>query len=1055
MSHEVGRLTTSLSLNADDFELKMSRANEQADKLDGKEVRVKVSADVAKALAEMDAVDAKAAEMQAKADEAQAARLFPSAVASKYLPQESASAPDLSTRTVDSAVTEKAIQDAQRLADAENKLQLAYRDLDNAERAGLNSKSQLATLTDRLLQADKEYTRQAGATASAENDVTHAFDRAGSSVNTLKAAEAARIGILGEVAAAEKSTADATGKSADTANKAADSVSKLSEAQKKSSEAAKASASALKVSFTGIDALLAAIPLLIPLVDGLGSALFATGTSFMTMAAAGALAFAGIREEIANGTQVGQQFSVGMGVLKDDMDQLARTAAIAMLDSFQRTVSELDSTMPTFTSLVSEMSTALGTMGAELVQSVVVGLTQMEPLLNAGATEFGKFTTFLMSWSQGNGFQQFMSDAITTLPQVTTFLEGLITLVEHVFQAFSSIGPLIFGVLNGLVGILNSLPLPVLAGLVTLLLELKPAISLAGLAWNGFAAATNTAATSMKLFGISASLAVPGIGLILAGISALVIMFASVAMSQQKATASATDYAQALQQDNNAIGDNTNKLLAQKLANDGIIDSANHLGIASQDLIGYMDGNTEAIAHVNSAMSDAKAKINDLSQGYYDANSGVWVMSDGQRALQGDLQKTQQWLDANKTALNQESTALHQADQANQDGAAAAAKQAATIAQLGTQYGLTANEITTAVTAHKDYANTVGLQTAAIQALADKYNTSEGAVERDIQSQMQATGTFSQTTLQMQIQNDAAGLLKAAFDNLNNSVLSVDQAQNAAQQAIQAATAAMQQNGADVTTTDKATGLYTSGVLANRQAIDQAAAAAQAHAEAVSKSTGSVQAGQSTMAQDRASMLASMKQQGLLTGSVQDYINKVFQIPPTADTQVRVDAQQALATIANVGIALNSINGRVAVATITTINDTITKNQSVSTQGTNVSNSGAPQAFAWGGRVARLAAGGQNPFAYGTDDQPAMLTAGEEVIPRGSADSMRRDYPGTLEYIRSHGALPQQGGSGPVYLTAYFVNPFTGQQVQAMVRAVATDTLTQAVNGAAAMRPGG
>jgi hypothetical protein len=85
-----------------------------------------------------------------------------------------------------------------------------------------------------------------------------------------------------------------------------------------------------------------------------------------------------------------------------------------------------------------------------------------------------------------------------------------------------------------------------------------------------------------------------------------------------------------------------------------------------------------------------------------------------------------------------------------------------------------------------------------------------------------------------------------------------------------------------------------------------------------------------------------------------------------------------------------------------------------------------------------------------------MLTPDEQVINRASSNQIRRDYPGAFEYMNATGKLPQTGGGmGPVYLTAYFQNPITGEEVQATVRAVARDEVGGALREMTLRRPRG
>ena len=58
-------------------------------------------------------------------------------------------------------------------------------------------------------------------------------------------------------------------------------------------------------------------------------------------------------------------------------------------------------------------------------------------------------------------------------------IENLVTLAGRILAAFAPLGPVVLGFLNGLTDVLNGLPLPVLAGLVTTAVTIAPAFNIA------------------------------------------------------------------------------------------------------------------------------------------------------------------------------------------------------------------------------------------------------------------------------------------------------------------------------------------------------------------------------------------------------------------------------------------------------------------------------------------------------------------------------------------------------------------------------------------------
>src|SRR5690349_24998026 len=88
----------------------------------------------------------------------------------------------------------------------------------------------------------------------------------------------------------------------------------------------------------------------------------------------------------------------------------------------------------------------------------------------------------------------------------------------------------------------------------------------------------------------------------------------------------------------------------------------------------------------------------------------------------------------------------------------------------------------------------------------------------------------------MQLENNAAGLLKQALDVLNGKTLDVSSAQTAAASATLQVVDALKRNGTSLS-------LNTEKGVANRQAIEAKVRADQQAAEAIAKSTGSTREG--------------------------------------------------------------------------------------------------------------------------------------------------------------------------------------------------------------------
>jgi hypothetical protein len=1043
----VGSINAKLVLDIDQFTVKAEEAKAEADKLDGRKVEMKAGIDTGQALAELEALAAaekrlesayidlnniekssttsKQALTRAQAELVAADNQYTRALegrktlnadeiaAEKAL----AAARGISTDAIDGerAATEAATRSAETAEQVDRKLLSAKQALEIATNRQQIAQLNLDTVNQNSNATDQQRLRAQTSLLSASQQVEKAS-------RTLADAEQA----------ASKAEGDAAS--------AAD----------KSTEAHKKNADALTTNYSAMQLIIGASPLLLGATASLAAATVGLGLGFVAMAGAGVAAVIGIKEAMDNGSQAGKVYSAGIEVLLQDWQQLTGIGAVAMLDSFTKALDDVNGAMPTLNLLVSEGAQALGDMGGRVIPAVIGGLEQAEPLIRAGSSALSEFVGWLMSGGQSSGFQQFIGYAVENLPSVTQLLEDLVTTAGHIIAAFAPLGPTVITVLDELSRALNALPLPVLASIVTFAVTVGPALNIARGAMSGFGAATGQAAAEMTVFGMSAQLAVPVIGIVLAALGGLAIAFATASGSQQQATVNAQDYASALEQDNDAIGKNVAALAAQKLANDGTIDSAARLGISSQDLIGYLDGQAQATDRVNAKLKDAKTAATDVSKAYVDGNTGMILYTDQQKQLQSDADKVTNALNANKGAIDAQIKADKDAAEATKQFGDSQGNTAAQLQFTATQFGITTKNIQDAQKAYNDTTDAAGMQLATIQAVGDKYADSAISVERLVDSQMSIQGQFSATTLKMQEENDAAGLLKQALDLLNGGSLNLMEAQTNVAKSASTAASSLAKNGDTVDQVDKKTGQFTDAALANQAALQQAAASAQQHAEAVAKATGSTEKGTQALADDKVALENSLRAQGLLTDGVQAYINKLFEVPPVVPTKVEADTAAAAAQLA----ALKAIEDSLTDKTIhlTTVQSTVDGSHAA-----GVGNTGDSVAYALGGTVRYLAGGGiGDPLARGTDTVRAMLTPDEEVINRASANQIRRDHPGALEYMNATGKLPATGGGAPVVVQSM---PDTvtlvvdGQQFTAYVDKRADARVGAAFRDAAMRRP--
>ncbi|MEA5453578.1 hypothetical protein SPF06_02475 [Sinomonas sp. JGH33] len=733
------------------------------------------------------------------------------------------------------------------------------------------------------------------------------------------------------------------------------------DSEKKNSEAKWEGVSALS-------AMVALSPVALGGAAALAAGATGLGLGFTAMGAAGLLAVKGVKDEMAQGTEAGDRYSAGILTLKDDLDQLGHTSALAMLHSFDGAVANINDRMPVLNRLTGDLGSALGNVTGGALDAFLTGLERAEPLIDDGALYLSRFVGWLDQFATSQGFGDFLNYAQANLPGTVNLIENLVTTAGHIVAAFAPLGPDVIGILNGVTGALNALPLPVLAGLAAGALSIGPAFTIAKGAVAVFGETSALSALQVSALGVSVNLAVPVVGILAATLAGIAVASATAASSTQSLTVATQTYTQAVKDDNNTIGENVRLKAAQELASDGAAASAERQGISLKTLLDTTLGNADASKELNAALDTMDRKMRNIElAGQTNSDTYKHLVTDSQ-VLRG--------------AVDSNSSAIHNAVDA-----------ARLMAQMDAE-GADAKQGNTSATQS---------QTSALQALATQYNTTVGAIMAAQIAQQGTAGATSNATLQMQFENNAAGLLKQALDALNGGHLNLMQAQTNAAKATNSVTQSFKQNG-------KAIDGTTDAALANQSALQQKAQADQAAAQATAQATGKTEDGTKAYAAAKDQLEQNMQKQGLLTDAVKAYIEKLYDVndfKPTP-TKLEVDTSQALAQIAIMERTIQSVHDRTIHMTV--VNDQI--NTTSSADGLFVGNGSAPQAHAHGGWISYLAAGGPaNPYARGTDTVPAMLTPGEFVVRRPSAQSVGA---GTLDYINRHGQLPPQQQQAPV-----------------------------------------
>ncbi|MDQ4213768.1 hypothetical protein [Microbacterium capsulatum] len=693
----------------------------------------------------------------------------------------------------------------------------------------------------------------------------------------------------------------------------------------------------------------------LPVLADLAGAAAADAGAFLGLGAAGITAVAGIKAEMASGSEEGRVYSAIVARLRDDLDSLERTAASGVLTGVEASMQAIDGQMPQLNAEIAGFASGLGTIAGITVDGIVTGFQVLNPLFNTAQAGIKGLAFQWNRWIHDGGLQRWGDDVQRVFPLVTDTigtlgdavlkilgdLQPLGTVMletadgaAHLLQWLASLGPmfppLALGVVAAVAAFRNFDTIaPILDKVTQGVFDLtgkQAAAEARTLAMNA-ALAAGASAEDAYAAGMKAVEAASGpAGWVMLAASVAVGVLASGLTAGADAAGAATtalqDYSGAVEQDKGVVGDATQAILAKNLVTSDAIQKAKELGISESQV-------TEAITSGGSK----RAKLLDDLQSIVKAHTRLIESGQGMRTqVQDDQAKTAQaeidiiksqsgGIESSISAYQQQASVVgHLADQAQ--------KQITMNGVLGTSYGLTATQIAKATWEQ--------------QALA-------------AQTAWAAT--------QLNLENAAAQAFSIQMELMNNSGLNVSLAQTALASATMNATKSFKQNGATLDSN-------TQSGIANRQSLDQALQAIERVSDAVVKQTGSREQGNKALEDGKQALKNELAALGDLTPAVAAYIDQVKQIPVHIDTNVSMDASGAFATLS----ALRSQMGNIALGI-------------GSAGGTTAYSTGGTVYRAGGGGVPAYLAGGGGLFEpRGTDTVPAMLTPGEMVIRRKSAD---------------------------------------------------------------------
>lgn len=756
-------------------------------------------------------------------------------------------------------------------------------------------------------------------------------------------------------------------------------------------------------SIQGWQVLIGLAPVLLSSMAPIGAAAVGLAGSLTVMGVAGGVAIKGISDAMVVGDGVGNTYAAGLGSLKGNLDALAASSANAMLGSFNQVVGDINTRMPNLTAMIGSASGALGQMGGTALRGVLDGLQTMNPLIQAGQVELSKFVTWLFSFNGTNGFNQFIVYAIDNLPPVMHLIENLVITAGHILAAFAPLGPVVIGFLTGLTDGLNSLPLPVLAGLVTSAALLGPALRIAFS--EAIAAQIGAVAAQIGFTGVMANLAVPVVGILTALIAGIGIAAATASLGTGQGTAALRDYTQAIKDDSLALGDHVKAQVAKELVDSGAAEAAQRLGLSLMTVQQAAIGNTTAIQAVKNVTDDAAKGIRTWADG-----SG-WA-SEKNKQLSGDV-------DLMRGSVIGASGAVED--------------------QLNKQKIL--NEMLHPTT------EAMGAQSTAAGILAGQYGVTVASIQAAQDAESKTAQATADATLKMQLQNDAAGLLKMTLDGLNGKAISAAQAQNSFDSSLVNMGDHVSATGKKIHFTTTSIEDMSSASVALRGQLNTQVTGLQAVVEAnggLDESTGKAKAQMEAM---RTQIIENAVAHGVDRDAVTAYVDNLLTIPKSIPpTKIDVDTAAAIANIESFKGHLASIQDRLVTVTERTLKDPGGMGSSIGGRENGSLAGGA----ATGGLIhagfsatspAYLAGGGSPFVPRGVDTVPAMLAPGEIIMSRASVDSLGS---GNLLHANRTGQWPgqQQGqAGGPVTVNLILDGQIIDTRIVDLAATAAQDAL--------------
>ena len=614
----------------------------------------------------------------------------------------------------------------------------------------------------------------------------------------------------------------------------------------------------------------------------LSTALLSIGTAAIPVAgvAAGALVglgaaaavalvgVLGIRDAMKQGTTLGKQYEAAFKPVVSEFALLKQIGARGLFDGINAGVKSLKPLFPTVNRDVALFSSQIGQVVGHAGPGLVALFSRLTPLFATIGDQLVRGSKGFEQWAKSSdGVGRFVAYVQTSLPQVEQTFGSLVTTISHVAIAAEPFGGTTLTAIRLFSGAINAIPIGTLQTVVPLLLGLKvgntisaglnnASASMAGFAKKTAESGLEARATGRVVGTLGKAVGYLGpvglaAGVALGGLSVIMGRSKQAAVEDAKRV---NDLTQAIQNQTTAT-----TVLAQ-LQESGAVKAGKDLGVTQKTLV-------QAVLQHGAALDAVKGKIANASSLYAGMNARLEKLSATQ-GMVNDPKGYQQAVDE-RNNLYKSLTTLSKGLQQEQADYEKAKK---AVQDWAKQQG---DSVIAAEIANGAYLKNAK----ALGATGDAYINAKLAADQNAQSTANAT-------LQMQLENNAAGLLDQALQKLGGNNLGVAQAVTALRTSVAGATAAFHTNG---TTLDQ----NTEKGRANATALQGSASSAISLAKAVEQQTGSTRKGNAALADSKTRLENALRSQHQLTPAVQAYINTLFKIPPRRSTTI--DLRDAVA----------------------------------------------------------------------------------------------------------------------------------------------------------------